>query len=320
MSLGDVDGDGDLDAFVANINQPNQVWLNDGLGNFSDRSNRLGSSASLGVSLGDVDGDGDLDAFVANFFQPNQVWLNQNSADLRITKTAGMLSGRTGHDADLYHQHHQQWSAGRCWRRVADSYPVELSDVTWTTVISGSGDVSASGSGDINEDINLTRGSLVTFTVSGTVVDRSHTTSGTRVGSLTSGAAVARIVTHAASVTVPAGTVDSDPSNDIATGSDVVVLEPVAVDDDRVVGFSDFVVLATNFGRETDVGMAGGDFDGNGIVDHADFSALAESFGRKVHPALSAFRPDAADEAFSVGIEIEMANSIDDELLDDLLT
>ncbi|MFC2017179.1 Ig-like domain-containing protein, partial [Chloroflexota bacterium] len=76
INLGDVDGDGDLDAFVANISQANRVWLNDGSGNFSDSGQSLGSSTSHDVSLGDVDGDGDLDAFVANSGQGNKVWLN----------------------------------------------------------------------------------------------------------------------------------------------------------------------------------------------------------------------------------------------------
>ena len=35
VSLGDVDGDGDLDAFVDNRNQGNKVWINDGTGNFT---------------------------------------------------------------------------------------------------------------------------------------------------------------------------------------------------------------------------------------------------------------------------------------------
>ena len=46
VSLGDLDGDGDLDAFVANEGSnlpdpdehPNRVWLNDGSGNFTDRA------------------------------------------------------------------------------------------------------------------------------------------------------------------------------------------------------------------------------------------------------------------------------------------
>ena len=36
VALGDLDGDGDLDAIVANDGQPQYVYLNDGLGNFSD--------------------------------------------------------------------------------------------------------------------------------------------------------------------------------------------------------------------------------------------------------------------------------------------
>jgi len=82
--LGDVDGDGDLDAFVANLGggsgEGNMVWLNTGIGNFIDSGQSLGSSASKSVELGDLDGDGDLDAFVANYnFEANKVWLNDGS-------------------------------------------------------------------------------------------------------------------------------------------------------------------------------------------------------------------------------------------------
>jgi len=82
VALGDVDLDGDLDAFVANYDEDffgpaNRVWLNDGSGIFTDSGQSLGSSDSRGAALGDVDGDGDLDAFVANFYeQPNKVYKN----------------------------------------------------------------------------------------------------------------------------------------------------------------------------------------------------------------------------------------------------
>ncbi|MCP4696267.1 MAG: VCBS repeat-containing protein [Gammaproteobacteria bacterium] len=79
-ALEDLDGDGDLDAFVpSGNNQPNKLWLNDGSGIFTDSGQNFGNSTSSRISLGDLDGDGDLDAFVSNFIdQPNKVWLNQS--------------------------------------------------------------------------------------------------------------------------------------------------------------------------------------------------------------------------------------------------
>ena len=77
--MGDVDGDGDLDAFLANRATTNQVWVNDGSGIFNDSGQDLGNYESVGVSLADLDADGDLDAFVANLNQPNRVWLNDGS-------------------------------------------------------------------------------------------------------------------------------------------------------------------------------------------------------------------------------------------------
>jgi hypothetical protein len=79
VALGDLDGDGDLDAFVGNGGEANRVWRNNGMGIFTSGDQNLGDSASNAVALGDLDGDGDLDAFVGNNEypgQPNKVWLN----------------------------------------------------------------------------------------------------------------------------------------------------------------------------------------------------------------------------------------------------
>ena len=82
VALGDLDGDGDLDAFVTNYNnQENQVYLNDGSGGFTAPTppSSFPAKDSRGVALGDLDGDGDLDAFVTNYSQANQIYLNDGS-------------------------------------------------------------------------------------------------------------------------------------------------------------------------------------------------------------------------------------------------
>jgi hypothetical protein len=87
-----LDGDGDLDAWVANhhdipeVSCYNRVWLNDGSGTFID-SGQTPSSCANSVALGDVDDDADLDAWVARSYRrvdgdigyqslSNQVWFN----------------------------------------------------------------------------------------------------------------------------------------------------------------------------------------------------------------------------------------------------
>ena len=69
VGLGNLNADGSPDAFVATfggIGYPDEVWLNDGTGQFGDSGQQLGNEAGTGVLLGDLDGDSDLDAFVLN--------------------------------------------------------------------------------------------------------------------------------------------------------------------------------------------------------------------------------------------------------------
>lgn len=116
IALGDLDGDGDLDAYAAvvaskqtNAEAPaDRIWLNDGKGNFQDSGLRLAAAeppysfaarldtglrrlfnvlegngphqpGSTAVALGDLDGDGDLDV-LAGHRAGAQLWINQGGA------------------------------------------------------------------------------------------------------------------------------------------------------------------------------------------------------------------------------------------------
>jgi VCBS repeat-containing protein len=80
VTLGDLDGDGDLDLFRARSGAGNEVYLNDGTGTLIDTGQALGANQSQASALGDLDGDGDLDAFVVNFGgQGDRVYLNDGA-------------------------------------------------------------------------------------------------------------------------------------------------------------------------------------------------------------------------------------------------
>lgn len=86
VALGDLNGNGAMDAFVASGqsthsdgsvsgNTPNTVWFNDGQGRFHDSGQRLGRRESTAVALGDVNGNGFLDAVVGNR-GADEIWFN----------------------------------------------------------------------------------------------------------------------------------------------------------------------------------------------------------------------------------------------------
>ncbi len=80
VEVGDLDADGDLDVFMANLSAGNRVYLNNGSGEFTDSGQSLGDHRSRSVALGDMDGDGDLDAIVANDSgHQNRIWQNDGN-------------------------------------------------------------------------------------------------------------------------------------------------------------------------------------------------------------------------------------------------
>ncbi len=102
VALGDLDGDGDIDAFIANrgpiiSGAANKVWLNDGTGYFVNNGQNLGDFVSSSAALADIDSDGDLDSFVTNEFdKPNKVWLNDGTGN--FTDSGQNIGNSTSRD------------------------------------------------------------------------------------------------------------------------------------------------------------------------------------------------------------------------------
>jgi hypothetical protein len=102
VSLGDIDNDGDLDAFVINgdwdTEEPNEVWFNDGNGNFTASDQAFENSKCGEVGLADLDNDGDLDAYIAYYNysggEPDEVWFNDGTG--HFTDSGQRLGHRNG--------------------------------------------------------------------------------------------------------------------------------------------------------------------------------------------------------------------------------
>ncbi|MBC7815936.1 MAG: VCBS repeat-containing protein, partial [Planctomycetaceae bacterium] len=111
VGLIDLDSDGDLDAFVANVEEDHEIWLNDGTGQFSDSGQRLANTRyAYDVEVGDLDNDGDIDAIVVGGSQAMSVWRNDGNASftqsiqpmaVRNIPAIGVALGDIDNDGDL---------------------------------------------------------------------------------------------------------------------------------------------------------------------------------------------------------------------------
>lgn len=80
LAIGDLNGDGSLDVVVVNQGAVNDLYLNDGAGNFPTGSTFGASGSRDTVTLADMDGDGDLD--VVDGDTNVELYLNNGSGSL----------------------------------------------------------------------------------------------------------------------------------------------------------------------------------------------------------------------------------------------
>ena len=104
VAVGDYNGDGWLDLYVANDATPNQLWINTQRGTFEDQGWLSGSAAnaagrpegSMGIASGDYDADGDEDLFVTNLSRETFVlYVNDGHANFEDRRASAGVAQTT---------------------------------------------------------------------------------------------------------------------------------------------------------------------------------------------------------------------------------
>jgi enediyne biosynthesis protein E4 len=104
VSMGDYNGDGWPDLYVANDATPNQLWINRQDGTFGDEGLLAGAAlnaagnpeGSMGIASGDFDLDGDEDLFVTNIIgETFALYVNDGKANFEDGRTRSGLAGPT---------------------------------------------------------------------------------------------------------------------------------------------------------------------------------------------------------------------------------
>src|SRR6266404_3212144 len=106
VALGDIDGDGLVDIFLAKVGGPSALYKNLGSWKFRDITRESGLELkgrnTLGATFVDIDGDGDLDLLVTSLGGPNGLFLSDGHGHFtEVTDAAGLSSHRGSTTAAL---------------------------------------------------------------------------------------------------------------------------------------------------------------------------------------------------------------------------
>ena len=98
IAIGDIDGDGLPDVFLASVERPAALYHNDGKLHFTDVTSasglRLAGLATLSAAFADVNGDGALDLVVGTLGGPLELWLGDGHGHFTdATQGSGLVGG-----------------------------------------------------------------------------------------------------------------------------------------------------------------------------------------------------------------------------------
>ncbi len=285
LALADFDSDSDLDLFVAS-SQGDQLFVNDGDASLLTGTNYRSSQPMIGretkvLAVGDVNGDGTVDVVTASdsaittLINDGLGGMTVGESEIIASVSHLALGDFDGDDdLDLFATGED---ASRVWLNNGAGVFLD------TLQPLGPGNSSHVALGDLDSD-----GDLDAFVSNGEGVAN-------RVW-LNDGAgrfhdAGVRLESSRSTISTALGDIDNDGDLDLISVNESDVsqvylnrssdtVEPMTADfnADGSIGFADFLILSTNFGK-TEAVPADGDVDTNGVVDFSDFLMLLSSFG-----------------------------------------
>lgn len=289
LKLGHLNDDEYLDLFIGNSGGPDEVWLNNGLGEFVNSEQSLGNSTSWSVALGDLNGDSFTDAFVGTQFNSSlMVWLNNGNGEFTSTRqefgvsdqanqvALGDLDGDGDLDAVSANGDHNGKQMDHIWINDGTGH---FSDSGIQFPIDHAHSVSIA---DLNGDSGL---DIVIGGMLGAPT-RVYLNSLLLVGDIN-----ADKLLDSQDIDLLRDNIGGDPiqfdltADGFVTPHDVSylitsILKTTSGDAnlDRHVNLADFAILKKHFGQ-AGVGWGQGDFDGNDVVGLDDFGLLKQNFG-----------------------------------------